>query len=100
MPLENWNGFETKAEVELIIGFDPVKYEEKLIEILQSSSSTIKRVYIFNSTVFLHYKKWLCMNHPKLYYMDPYFKVAIKRNINYEYVHSHVDQFNRTYFWL
>lgn len=93
--IEIWNEKQLKEDIELIIGFEPIRNENKILELMQAYY--VKKIYIFDSMGFLWQKKWQGMDCKKIYYMDRYYKIAMPRELDYAYASGHKQELRRTY---
>lgn len=93
--VEDWNAERIKEKVSFIIGFDPIRHENKILELIHLHQ--VEKIYIFDSTGLLRKKNWQGMDCKKIYFMDQYYKIAIPRRLDYSYVLNHKKELKRTY---
>lgn len=82
-------------EINIIVGYDILKYE-KLNEILLNSEN-IKRIYnLDGNRIFAHAKRL----RKDIILIDDYYRILLKRNLDYLYFKSKYCDFLQTYEWL
>lgn len=100
---KDFDTLHTLDDMAIIVGFTWNRNAGFLQEIC--SLPNVKAVYILEGaeyayTMMFAPDKGLFRDHPKLHFVDSYYKGILQRGLTYSYFSSHRQEFEQTYQWL
>ena len=91
-----------KKDLVVVIAFLWSRNAEYLRQVCEFEN--VRAVYILEGAEYsfslVHLPERHLFKHPKLHFVDSYFKGVLKRQLTYDYFAAHKDDFEQTYQWL